>query len=100
MHHSHHLLLSEVTHSESHFVIWEQGVHRLPIVDSQNNLVGIVSQSDIINFLTLCTDSPELIKIVQDHHHHHHRHEALLLLVTTTTCPRCFENCLLLEGPL
>lgn len=37
---------------------------RLPLVDSQNNLVGIVSQWDIVAFLHRNSDRPELIKQV------------------------------------
>lgn len=52
-----HSRLGEVLH-----LFYAQGIHRLPLVDSQNNLVGIVSQWDIVNFLNQHKDRHELVK--------------------------------------
>jgi CBS-domain-containing membrane protein len=49
--------LAEVLH-----LFYSQGIHRLPLVDSQNNLVGIVSQWDIVAFLQRNGDRPALVK--------------------------------------
>jgi CBS domain-containing protein len=38
---------------------------RLPLVDSQNDLVGIVSQWDIVNFLNQHKSRPELVRQVR-----------------------------------
>jgi len=52
-----HVTLGEVLH-----IFYSQGIHRLPIVDLQNNLVGIASQWDIVTFLNQHQDSPDLVK--------------------------------------
>jgi len=48
--------------SEALNMFYSEGVHRLPLVDSQNNLVAVVSQSDVLHFLNQHQDRPELIK--------------------------------------
>jgi CBS domain-containing protein len=52
-----HSRLGEVLH-----LFYSQGIHRLPLVDSQNNLVGIVSQWDIVNFLNEHKGRHELVR--------------------------------------
>jgi 5'-AMP-activated protein kinase regulatory gamma subunit len=44
--------------------LMEKGVHRLPLVDPQNKLVAILSQSDLVPFLLANKTAPELIKLM------------------------------------
>jgi len=44
-------------------------VHRLVVVDQDEHVIGVLSLSDLLNYLVI-----RPTKIVPHHHHHHHLH--------------------------